>query len=202
MKNHSLVEHVRWSLSNVNSRFSSKRQIQKTYKTKANSVHICKVEGQRFLKVRKWQFACQRFCGRFSDLGTAPIRKSWNELGFVLRFGFPWFLFFWVSWSGLFAIGCAVRHERMPQDLSSELDPDDPDAEFVEVDPTGRYGRVSLVFFFFFLVVLKISTKIMFGLTEFELNSSAARLTWKYFTIFGLSCIDLNKNGVVFIFAV
>ncbi|PON96750.1 Serine/threonine protein kinase [Trema orientale] len=29
----------------------------------------------------------------------------------------------------------------MPQDSSSEQDPDDSDAEFVEVDPTGRYGR-------------------------------------------------------------
>ncbi|KAE8124328.1 hypothetical protein FH972_019226 [Carpinus fangiana] len=29
----------------------------------------------------------------------------------------------------------------MPQDSSSEQDPDDSDSEFVEVDPTGRYGR-------------------------------------------------------------
>lgn len=29
----------------------------------------------------------------------------------------------------------------MPQDSSSEPDPDDSDTEFVEVDPTGRYGR-------------------------------------------------------------
>lgn len=29
----------------------------------------------------------------------------------------------------------------MPQDLSSEQDPDDSDIEFVQVDPTGRYGR-------------------------------------------------------------
>ncbi|XP_008392886.2 probable serine/threonine-protein kinase WNK3 isoform X4 [Malus domestica] len=29
----------------------------------------------------------------------------------------------------------------MPQDLSSERDTDDADTEFVEVDPTGRYGR-------------------------------------------------------------
>ncbi|KAA8540759.1 hypothetical protein F0562_024322 [Nyssa sinensis] len=29
----------------------------------------------------------------------------------------------------------------MPQDASSEQDPDDSDAEFVEVDPSGRYGR-------------------------------------------------------------
>ena len=31
----------------------------------------------------------------------------------------------------------------MPRDLLSEQDPDDSDSEFVEVDPTGRYGRVS-----------------------------------------------------------
>jgi hypothetical protein len=31
----------------------------------------------------------------------------------------------------------------MPQDSSSEQDPDDSDTEFVEVDPSGRYGRVS-----------------------------------------------------------
>ncbi|KAF5459958.1 hypothetical protein F2P56_019862 [Juglans regia] len=29
----------------------------------------------------------------------------------------------------------------MPQDLSSELDLDNSDTEFIEVDPTGRYGR-------------------------------------------------------------
>ncbi|XP_059657184.1 probable serine/threonine-protein kinase WNK3 [Cornus florida] len=29
----------------------------------------------------------------------------------------------------------------MPQDCSSELEPDDSDAEFVEIDPSGRYGR-------------------------------------------------------------
>lgn len=29
----------------------------------------------------------------------------------------------------------------MPQESSSETDPDDSDAEFVEIDPTGRYGR-------------------------------------------------------------
>lgn len=34
----------------------------------------------------------------------------------------------------------------MPQDSSSEQDQDDSDAEFVEVDPTGRYGRVSNYF--------------------------------------------------------
>lgn len=43
----------------------------------------------------------------------------------------------------------------MPQDLSSDQDTDDADAEFVEVDPTGRYGRVSSRYlnyspFFFF----------------------------------------------------
>jgi len=31
---------------------------------------------------------------------------------------------------------------------SSEQNPDDSEAEFVEVDPTGRYGRVSFVFRF------------------------------------------------------
>ncbi|XP_030938311.1 probable serine/threonine-protein kinase WNK3 isoform X2 [Quercus lobata] len=30
---------------------------------------------------------------------------------------------------------------RMPQDLSSDHDPDDSDTEFIEVDPSGRYGR-------------------------------------------------------------
>ncbi|XP_030458244.2 probable serine/threonine-protein kinase WNK3 isoform X1 [Syzygium oleosum] len=29
----------------------------------------------------------------------------------------------------------------MPQDVSSDHDPDDPDAEYVEIDPTGRYVR-------------------------------------------------------------
>ncbi|XP_075661888.1 putative serine/threonine-protein kinase WNK3 isoform X1 [Castanea sativa] len=30
---------------------------------------------------------------------------------------------------------------RMPQDLSSDHDPDDSDTEFIEVDPSGRFGR-------------------------------------------------------------
>lgn len=38
----------------------------------------------------------------------------------------------------------------MPQDTTSEQDPDDPDAEFVEIDPTARYGRVSLFFLYFY----------------------------------------------------
>lgn len=29
----------------------------------------------------------------------------------------------------------------MPQDTTSEQDPDDPDAEFVEIDSSARYGR-------------------------------------------------------------
>lgn len=33
---------------------------------------------------------------------------------------------------------------RMPQEVSSDLDRAESDAEFVEVDPTGRYGRVSI----------------------------------------------------------
>lgn len=40
----------------------------------------------------------------------------------------------------------------MPQDTTSEQDPDDSDAEFVEIDPSARYGRVS---FFFFLIFMK-----------------------------------------------
>lgn len=32
----------------------------------------------------------------------------------------------------------------MPQEVSSDLDRAESDAEFVEVDPTGRYGRVSI----------------------------------------------------------
>lgn len=31
----------------------------------------------------------------------------------------------------------------MRQDLPSDQESDDAEAEFVEVDPTGRYGRVS-----------------------------------------------------------
>jgi WNK lysine deficient protein kinase len=32
----------------------------------------------------------------------------------------------------------------MPHESSSEPDPDDSDAEFVEIDPSGRYGRVCI----------------------------------------------------------
>jgi hypothetical protein len=42
----------------------------------------------------------------------------------------------------------------MPQESSSETDPDDSDAEFVEIDPTGRYGRVCVVFHFFLIHVI------------------------------------------------
>ena len=31
----------------------------------------------------------------------------------------------------------------MSQDLSLDQDPDESDPEFVEIDPTGRYGRVN-----------------------------------------------------------
>ncbi|KAB5532052.1 hypothetical protein DKX38_018722 [Salix brachista] len=34
----------------------------------------------------------------------------------------------------------------MPQEYSSEPDPDDSDAEFVEIEPTGRYGRVNVTY--------------------------------------------------------
>lgn len=39
----------------------------------------------------------------------------------------------------------------MPQDSASEADPDDCDTEpeFVEVDPSGRYGRVSSILQFY-----------------------------------------------------
>ena len=37
-----------------------------------------------------------------------------------------------------------VGPDRMPQDLSSEPEPDESVAEIVEIDPTGRYGRVSV----------------------------------------------------------
>lgn len=42
----------------------------------------------------------------------------------------------------------------MPLDSSSEQEPDDSDAGFVEVDPTGRYGRVSVLIYLcpFFLL--------------------------------------------------
>lgn len=37
--------------------------------------------------------------------------------------------------------GSEIRGE-MPGDSSPEREPDDPDTEFVEMDPSGRYGRV------------------------------------------------------------
>lgn len=55
----------------------------------------------------------------------------------------------------------------MVQDTMSEQEQNDPDAEFVEIDPTGRYGRVKFSFtnsfsiFFFdfwfeFVVLIRI----------------------------------------------
>lgn len=60
-------------------------------------------------------------------------------------FSFYFLLFFWCS--------AGVKRREMPQDTTSEQDPDDSDAEFVEIDPSARYGRVS--FFFFFLIFMK-----------------------------------------------
>lgn len=39
----------------------------------------------------------------------------------------------------------------MRGDASSEQEQDDPDVEFVEVDPTGRYGRVSILLYYMFI---------------------------------------------------
>jgi len=49
----------------------------------------------------------------------------------------------------------------MPPD-SSEQD-DDPDTEFVEIDPAGRYGRVSL-----FLISILILNSLMHSLFQFS----------------------------------
>ena len=39
----------------------------------------------------------------------------------------------------------------MHQEPSPEQDPDDSDAEFVEVDPSGRYGRVSVLAYYLYI---------------------------------------------------
>lgn len=56
------------------------------------------------------------------------------------------------SFSFFFFFGCSasVKRREMPQDTTSEQDPDDSDAEFVEIDPSARYGRVSFFFFNFY----------------------------------------------------
>lgn len=37
----------------------------------------------------------------------------------------------------------------MVHESTSDHDPDDSEADFVEIDPSGRYGRVSIFFFYF-----------------------------------------------------
>ena len=88
----------------------------------------------------------------FSHLGIIWIFKN----GFLLRFldSVPcdFWLSFWIliwdfselSIGGYPILVCVLGLEpRMPQDLSSDHDPDDSDTEFIEVDPSGRFGRVS-----------------------------------------------------------
>ncbi|KAG6753129.1 hypothetical protein POTOM_043173 [Populus tomentosa] len=58
----------------------------------------------------------------------------------------------------------------MPQESSSETDPDDSDAEFVEIDPTGRYGRVNV------MVILLVALLLM---GFFYFSSSLSFLQYK-----------------------
>ena len=43
----------------------------------------------------------------------------------------------------------------MPQDSLAEQEPDESGAEFVEVDPSGRYGRVRVHSFFFLCIMFR-----------------------------------------------
>lgn len=71
----------------------------------------------------------------------------------------------------------------MPQDTTSEQDPDDSDAEFVEIDPSARYGRVSFFFFLIFMKFIIFMRKII-GIFLFTI--------WVYF-------IGTVPNGVFFL---
>lgn len=76
---------------------------------------------------------------KLPSLPAASHRGRFRNLG-SLGFGFVGFLswgFSWIWW---------YLDARMPQEISADQDPDDSDAEFVEIDPTGRYGRVSIDF--------------------------------------------------------
>lgn len=60
----------------------------------------------------------------------------------------------WISVGG-FDLNLSWRKiERMLQDSGSEVDPEDSESEpeFVEIDPSGRYGRVSKLIIGFFLL--------------------------------------------------
>lgn len=60
-------------------------------------------------------------------------------------------IFFWV-----------YKNTRMPPETTSDQERDDSDVEFVEVDPTGRYGRVSLItVLFHFLKILFMVFRLM-----------------------------------------
>lgn len=89
----------------------------------------------------------------FSLLGIIWIFKiRFIFAGFPLNFVWVFEIFIWDFSEVGVGYPILVRvlglEPRMPQDLSSEQDPDDSDIEFVQVDPTGRYGRVSLIFYF------------------------------------------------------
>ena len=69
----------------------------------------------------------------------------------------------------------------------SEQEQDDSDAEFVEIDPTGRYGRVSsftvsFLFFFFFFFFFFFN----FGFVEFDLNKAALFRIKFFYLIFDI----------------
>ena len=47
--------------------------------------------------------------------------------------------------AGRIRVGIANSEGMAADSCSSEQEQDEPDGKFVEVDPTGRYGRVSLI---------------------------------------------------------
>lgn len=105
----------------------------------------------------------------------------------------------------------------MPQDSSSEPETDEPEFEFVEIDPTGRYGRVSVYGYgycavpnfcfsvspvFIYLSLFGDFTENYVGFTEFELLLPTQSKSWRthikfllFFTVIGLTSIDTDVNG-------
>lgn len=45
----------------------------------------------------------------------------------------------------------------MPHESTSDHDPDDSETDhFVEIDPSGRYGRVSISYIYFIIIIIMV----------------------------------------------
>ncbi|KAJ6375495.1 hypothetical protein OIU77_000477 [Salix suchowensis] len=86
----------------------------------------------------------------------------------------------------------------MPQEYSSEPDPDDSDAEFVEIEPTGRYGRYKEVFWSFLLSVGNDNNILLLDISLYiPLNSNMLEYgVVMHVLCSSLMCADITSDGI------